>query len=140
MGRIGCAVGVDGMVGIAVVGDDDDLIARGASSLDGIVNTAVNGLHGLGDGTIHAGVTHHVAVSIVHHNEVVLVLADGGNELVAHLIGAHLGFQVIGGHVGRRHQDAVLVGKGLLAATAEEEGHMGILLGLGDVQLALALA
>ena len=88
------------MVSIAVVGDEDDLIARGTCGLDGVVHAAVNGLNSLGDGTIHAGVAHHVAIGVIHHNKVVLVLADGCNQLVAHLIGAHFGLQIIGSHIG----------------------------------------
>lgn len=36
-------------------------------------------------------------------------------------------------------QDALLALVGFLAAAGEEEGHMGVLLGLGDAQLGLAM-
>ena len=91
MGGVGCAVTVDGMVGIAVIGDDDDLITRGASGFDGVVDAAVNGFDSFSDGVIYSRVAHHVAVGIVHHDEVVLILTDGCNQLVAYLIGTHLG-------------------------------------------------
>ena len=140
VGGIGSAVAVDGVVGIAVVGNDDDLVAHFASCIDGVVNTTVYSPDSFADGVIHTSVTHHVAVGIVNDDEVVFVLADGCDEFVTHLGSAHFGLQVVGCHIGRGHQDAVLVLEGLFPAAAEEEGHMGILLGLGDVQLALAQA
>ncbi len=52
---------------------------------------------------------------------------------------AHLGLVVVGGHLARGVDQLALLAllRGLLAA-AEEVGHMGILLGLGDMQLAQA--
>ena len=76
---------------------------------------------------------HHVAVGEVHHNEVIFADGDGVGEFVGNLGSAHFGFEIIGGYLGRRHQDALFTLEGSFAATVEEECHVGIFLGLGDV-------
>ena len=49
--------------------------------------------------------------------------------------------QVVSSHLGRRHQHAVFAREGLLGAPVEEECDVGVLLGLGYVELAqLAVA
>ena len=82
--------------------------------------------------------THHVAVGIVQDDDIVLAALDALHALVADLIGAHLGLEVIGGHLGRGHEAAILTGEGLLHTAIEEEGHMGVLFRLGDAQLGQA--
>ena len=140
MGCVGCAVGVEGVVGIAVVGNDDGFVAHLFCCLNHFVHTLVNGLHCGLDGRVYAGVTHHVAVGKVHHNPVILACLDGVHELILHLVGRHLGLQVVCGHLGRVHQYAVFSCIGFLASAVEEESHVCILLGLGRVQLLEALA
>ena len=52
--------------------------------------------------------------------------------------GAHLGFQIVGGHVlGRRDEDPVLEGKEPFLAAGKKEGYMGVFFRLGDPQLGL---
>ena len=100
MGCVGRAIGIHCIVGIAVVGDDDSLVASLLGSLDNVFHTLVNSFHGSLDGAVYAGVAHHVAIGKVHDDEVVLVFADSFHELGAHLVGTHLGLQVIGSHLG----------------------------------------
>ena len=60
-------------------------------------------------------------------------------ELAGRRRGAHLGLVVVGGHVARGGDQAALLPLPLrLAAAVEEVRHMGVLLGLRDVQLALS--
>ena len=61
--------------------------------------------------------------------------ADRRDELVGDLRAAHLRLQVVGGDLRAGHQDAVLARVRVLAAAAEEEGDVRVLLGLGDAQL-----
>ena len=82
---------------------------------------------------------HHVAVGKVDDDEVVLVLTYGSHELVLHLIGTHLGLEVVGCHLRRSHEYAVFAFVRLLAPTVEEEGDVCILLCLCCVQLLHAL-
>ncbi len=82
---------------------------------------------------------NHVAVGVVDDDEVILFGAYSVHEADSHLIRAHLGLQVVGLHFRRGHEYAVFAGKGLFAASVEEEGDVGVLLGLGDVQLLQAV-
>ena len=81
---------------------------------------------------------HHVAVGEVQDHHVVGPGVDALDALVAHLIGAHLRLEVIGGHLGGRHQHPILAGILLLDTAVEEEGDVGILLRLSDPQLGQA--
>ena len=78
---------------------------------------------------------HHVAVGEVQADEIVFLRIERLDQLVLHLVGAHLGLKVVGRHLGRSDQNAVFAGEFLLAAAVEEEGHVRILLRLGDAQL-----
>ena len=140
VGGIGAAVVVEGMVGVAVVGGDDDVVAHGLGRFDHLVQALVDGLHGGGDGGVDTGVAHHVGVGEVDHHPVVVAGAEGRDETVFHLVGRHLGLQVVGGHGGRVDQDAVLAGEGFLAPAVDEGGDMGVFLGLGNMELPQAQA
>ena len=54
---VGSAVSVDGVVGITMVGDDDDFIASGACCLNRVMYTAIHSLYGLADGIIDSRMT-----------------------------------------------------------------------------------
>src|SRR5260221_519063 len=51
----------------------------------------------------------------------------------------HLGGGVLGVALGAGEEAAFLAGEGALAPAVEEVGHVGVLLGLGDVELAPAV-
>ena len=138
--RVGCAVGVDGVIGVAVVCDDDDLVVSGLGGFDCAVDTFVDCDDSFLDGFVDASVAYHVAVGIVDDDKVEFLAADGIDELVADLKGAHLGLEVVCGNLGRGDEDALLEFVGSLASAVEEECDMGILLGLGDMELLLAFA
>ena len=53
---VGRAVGVDGVVGITVVGNDDGLVVVGLGSLDHLADAVVDGPDGFGDGVVDTGV------------------------------------------------------------------------------------
>src|SRR5690606_20105160 len=131
--------GIGHLFDVAMVSGDQrfaaDLVQRGLDAADALVQA----FHGLDRGLEHPGVTHHVAVGVVDDDDVVTLLLDGLDNAVGDLGGAHFGLQVIGGHAGRGNQDALFAFEGLFPTTGEEEGDVGILLGLGDAQLGLAL-
>ena len=139
MGRVGRAVGVDGVVGVAVVGDLDDFVAVVARGVDDGACAGVDGDDGLFNRVVDARVAHHVAVGEVEADEVVLLGGNGLDELFGDLGGAHLGLQVVGRDRGTRHEDAVLAFIRGFAAAVEEERDVGVLFGLGDAQLPEAL-
>ena len=77
----------------------------------------------------------HIRICEVDDDHVIFVRFNGFHQLVADLVGAHLGLQVIGGNLGGIHQDPVLSLVGRLHAAVEEKGYMGILLRLSDSRL-----
>jgi len=70
------------VVGIAVVSYDDYLIVGCLGSFHGVFHTSVNRLHCLLYGRIHSCVTHHVAIGIVNHDEVIFFFLYCSHELV----------------------------------------------------------
>ena len=92
------------------------------------------------DGGDRAGVTDHVGVREVDDAERVAV-ADLVDDALGDLVGGHLRLVVVARHVARaRHELARLPGPRVLAAAVEEVRDVGVLLGLGDVQLRRARA
>ena len=134
----GSAIGLAHLVGVAVVGSQQNLTTGGQNRVDDLAGAGVHSLNGLHSGLEDAGVTDHVAVGEVQDDHVVLAALDALDALVGNLEGAHLGLQVVGGNLGAGDQGAILALEGSLHAAVEEEGHMGVLLGLGDAQLGLA--
>ncbi len=80
--------------------------------------------------------TDHVRIGEVQDDDVVLVLIKPLHELIGHEVGAHLRLLVVGCYLFRgRDQGAILTGERLFPAAVEEEGDVGVFLGLGDAQL-----
>ena len=133
----GRAVGLEHLLGVAVVGGDDAGPARLVHGGDDLGEVAVDLLDGGDRRRDHAGVADHVGVGEVDDPEAVAPLGPVVGELGGRRGGAHLGLLVVGGDVpGRVDQVALLPAPLLLAAAVEEVGDVGVLLGLGDVQLA----
>ena len=53
----------------------------------------------------------HVGIGVVQHDDVEAAGADRLDDLVGDLRRRHLGLQIVGRDLGRRHQDALLAGK-----------------------------
>ena len=141
VGGVDLAGLIEHHVGIAVVGGDQQHVVRVLLNFrDDAAHAGVHGLDRL-DSRVHdTGVTDHVAVGKVADDQGVLVGGDGLHHLVADLLGAHLGHQVIGGELLRGGDQAAVLALGLLFhAAVEEEGHMGVLLGLSHAELLEAL-
>ena len=118
-----------------MVGNDDGFVASLVGCRHHFLHTLVNSLHGLFDGFVDTRVAHHVAVGEVDHDEVVLVFLDGGYQFVLYFVSRHFGLQVVGGHLGGSHEDALFAFIGRFASAVEEEGNVGILLRFGRVEL-----
>ena len=131
-------VGPQLIVEVAVTGGgtyDDATVAHHPLVAD---NLGGQGLHQ------HDGISSHtlaVVEELGHseHHHVVLLLVNQLNCLLGDLIGAHVGLHIEGSNLGGRNQHAILALIGLFDAAVEEEGNVGVLLGLSDAQLGLAL-
>ena len=74
--------GIDSVVGIAVVGDHDDLVTVLLSSLDNFGDAPVDGLHGLHDGIVDARMADHVAIGEIQADKVELPLTERSNQFI----------------------------------------------------------
>ncbi len=131
-------LGIAHHLAIAVVGGDDQ---RAAGALDGVGDApepGVDRLHRLDRRRQAAGVADHVGIGVVQDDQVVLAGVDRGDDLVGQFRRRHFRLQVVGRDLRRRHHDAVLAGKRLLAAAVEEIRDVRIFLGLGGAQLRAA--
>src|SRR4029077_12387741 len=127
------------VVAVAVVGGDDAGAAPGRDRGDDLAEAGVDRFDRGHRGGDHARVADHVGVCEADDPEAVLAGAPVLDEGVGRRPGAHLRLVVVGRNVARRFDQAVLLPLQLLLATAVEEvGDVGVLLGLGDVQLAAA--
>ena len=57
---IGRTIGVDGVVSITMVGDDDGLIIVGLSSLDHLTHAIIHSPNSFGNSIVDTGMTHHI--------------------------------------------------------------------------------
>ena len=135
VGGVGGTVLVDCVVGVAVVGGDKHAVTVGPGGLDYLGHALVHGLDGLADGLVDSGVAYHITVGEVEDDHVVYAFIQLGYKSLSHLGSGHLGLEVVGGHLGGVDEDAGLALERLLASAGEEEGHMGVFLGLGDAEL-----
>ena len=122
------------LLDVAVVGSDQRFTTHLVQRGDDAADTTVQALHGGHGGGEHTRVADHVAVGVVDNDYVIALILDGIDDLVGDFRRAHLRLQVISGDVRRGNQDALFASEGLFAATGEEEGDVGVLLGFGDAQ------
>ena len=136
--RVGCvrsSVWVDGVVSISVVCDDDDLVTHLLSSLHHVVHTEVDGIDSFLDGFVNTGVSHHVTIGEVHHDEVELIFFNAGHQLVFHFKSRHLRLEVVSRNFWRGHQCALFAIVRHFSSTVEEECDVCIFLCLCGVEL-----
>ena len=139
VGRIRRTVLVQGMVGITVVGNDDYLVIVGFGSFHRIFHTFVDSFYGFLNGFVNTGVTHHIAVRIIHYDEIELLGIDGLNQFIFYFVSTHFRFQVIRSHLRRRNKDTFFRIIRSFATAVEEECHVGVLLRFGNMELGLAV-
>ena len=72
---------------MTVVGNDNGLVVIGFGSLDNFLHAMVNSPDGLSDGIINTGMSHHIAVGEVHHDEIVLLSINSAYQFVFYFIG-----------------------------------------------------
>lgn len=126
---------VEHLLGVAVVGGDEEGVAALLALLVDLADGGVGLGAGNDGGVVDTGVADHVGRGKVVHEELELALLDALTELVGDGHGAHLGLLVVGGDTGRGDHVAVLVVELDLDTAVEEEGDVGVLFRLCDVAL-----
>ena len=121
---------------IAMIGGDEERATGGLHGAREAAEAAVNGGDGRHRRVEVARVAHHVGVGVVDDDEVEAAAPDCLDHAVGHRRCRHLGLQVIGRDLGRGDEHAFLARHLALLAAVEEERHVGVLLGLGDAELA----
>ena len=134
VGHMGLALGIPEGFDVAVVGGNGHQIPVLQGVAGNLIHIAAHrgggGQLGLGIG----GVADDIAVGEVRQDEVI-PLVHTGHDLLGHLGQAQLRLLVEGDALGGGNADVGLPGEGLIVTAVEEEGHMGVLLGLGAVEL-----
>ena len=139
MGGIGRTILIDSEVSIAMICNDNCLVACLQYSLDYLTNTCIHSSNSLFNSLIDSCVTYHITIGKIHNNKIIGILLYIFHQLVLHFKSTHFGLKIISGHLGRRHQDSVLTLKRLFTTSIEEESDMGIFFCLCRMQLLQAL-
>ena len=138
MRGIWTAVRIDSIIGIAVIGSEQNhVIVCKSAGYNGFY-TSVYASHRIADRIVNSGMADHVAVGKVKDDHILLFTSDSFAELARNLNRTHLRLKVIGSDLRRIDKDAVLKLERSLASTVEEEGDVRIFFGLGYAELALA--
>ena len=90
-----CAILVDCVVGITVVSDDYNLVAVSLCRSYNLLYALIHSLNSLLDSLVDTCVAYHIAICEVQADEVVLLLVQCANQLIRHLVCAHLWLQVV---------------------------------------------
>ena len=131
------SVGVQHLLSISVIGSNTknvtSLFTSIVNSLDGLVGCTNSNNCSI----VVTGMTNHVGRSKVAHDEFVFASLDNLGDLVGDTLDAHLGLLVVSGDLGRGDHVSFLALELLLDTTVEEEGNVGVFLGLCLVSIAL---
>ncbi len=130
---------VDHLVRVPMVGRHEHRSRPVADHLDEAAEATIDRLDRLDRRLDHPRVPYHVGVGVVQDEEPVGRIAEPAHRFVGQLPRAHLGLQVVGRDLGRRHQRALLTWKWDLLAAVEEIRDVRVLLGLRHPQLANSL-
>ena len=124
------------MISVTVVGDDDSFVTLCFSSFDYVFHASVNSHNSLLDCFVDTGMTNHVTVSEVHHDEIIFVFVDSVYQFILHFVSAHFRFQVVSGYFRRWNKDTVFVVERSFTTAVEEESNVSIFLCFSDMELA----
>ena len=94
--RVRSAIGIDSIVAVAVVSDDDNLVVVLECGIHHLVHAYIYRLYGFHDSVVHACVSYHVAVGEVERDIVVLLRVEGLAQRFGNLGRGHLRLQVVG--------------------------------------------
>src|SRR5690606_3478164 len=97
------------VVGIAVIGGDDQGAAGCLHTLDNLAEAAIHSFDGRDGSRDDARVANHVGVGEVDHAKSVFAALPPLAKSIRGGLGAHLGLVVVGGNLTRRIDQAVLL-------------------------------
>ncbi len=123
---------------VAMVGSNEHDPAALPEKLANPAKATVHCGAGLDCSGKQAGVSHHVAIGEIEHNQIkgltrLVCLMQGAQQGVGDLNGTHFRLQIIGGHIPWGVDEyALLLRKGFFLATIEKIGDMGVFFGLRD--------
>ena len=126
-------------VGVAMVGSKQHSAACCQHGVRHLAHGIVHGLHSFYRSAENAGVAHHVAVGKVENDHIVLAAFNALYAFLGHQRGAHLGLQVISGHLGAGDHAAVFARVRGFHTAVEKEGDMGVFFGFGNAKLRFAV-
>ena len=82
---------------------------------------------------------YHIAVRIIHYDEIELLGIDSLNQFILYFVSAHLRFQVIRSNLRRRNKNTFFRIVRSFATAVEEECYVSILLRFGDMELSFTV-
>ncbi len=128
-------LGIAHQLAIAMVGGHKERAPRPCDRRCQAAQSGVDRLHG-GDGSGKtAGVSDHVGIGVVEHDQVELAGTDRLYRPVGQFGCRHLRLEIVGRDLRRRHHDALFARVGPLLAAVEEIGDVRIFFGLSHAQL-----
>lgn len=140
MASLGLSIGEFHLFGIAVIGSDEQDVPLFLACVQNLSNSLVGGGTANNGSLVNTSVAHHVRRSKVVHDKGELLLGQTLDNLVRHAVCRHLGSLVVGcDRLVGRNKVLVLVAslerEDLFNTAVEEEGDVGVLFSLGDVDL-----
>src|SRR5574344_35477 len=93
---IRCTVGINGVIRITVVGNNDSFVTGLLGCLDDLFHTVVYCPYSFCDGIVNACMAYHVTICEVDYDEIVLIVLDSSYQFVFYLISTHLTIDYLG--------------------------------------------
>jgi hypothetical protein len=138
MGGVGVtSVGVQHLLGISVIGSNAKNVASLFTSIVNSLDSLVGSSDSNNSSIVITGMTNHVGRSKVAHDEFVVSSLDNFGDLVGDALDTHFRLLVVSGDLGGGDHVSLLAFELLLDTTVEEEGNVGVFLGLCLVSVEL---
>ena len=135
MGRIGAAVVIDHIVGIPVVGCQENRITIVQCGFHHPFYAFVHRFGGLDDCFPDACMADHIRIGIVETNKVSGLILDLRNDGIGQFHRAHFRLQIVGGHFGGWDHQPAFPFKWRFPAAAEEKADVRIFFCFCDADL-----
>jgi hypothetical protein len=125
---------VQHLLGISVIGSDAKYVTSLFTCIIDSLDSLVGSSNSDDSSIVITSMTHHVGRSKVAHDEFVFASLDNFGNLVCDSLDAHFGLLVISSDLGRGDHVSFLAFELLLDTSIEEEGDVGVFLGLCSCQ------
>lgn len=121
---------VQHLLGISVIGSNAKYVTSFLTSVIDSLDSLVGSSNSDDGSIVIPSMTDHVGRSKVAHDELVFAGLDNFGDLVCDSLDAHLGLFVVCGDLGGRDHVSLLALELLFDTSVEEEGDVGVFLGL----------